>query len=624
MKKDFGLSLLIYALLACCLLSLRSEAQLSLFDAPKPVQVVDTSTLVQVEGMLSVDKVYPKSQVQIAVRAHIAAGWHINAHQPSQDYLIPTELRFEPLSGWRLGDVVYPQSQQRTFEFADQPLAVYEGEVLLGLVANVSESVEPGKYTLRGQLRYQACNDTQCLAPAQVDVIIPIEVVGFDQPVNRIHPDVFAGLSILPTQEPPSPDQRDRGIATKTGTIISGLINERGMPLAFLFIFLGGLALNLTPCVYPMIPITIGYFGGQSENRLQRTMLLACIYVLGIAITYSALGTLAALSGSLFGALLQNQWVLLFVAGILTVMALSMFGFYEIRPPAFLSNRLARAQGGVVGTLFMGVTVGIVAAPCIGPFVIGLLTYVSTTANPLLGFWMFFTLALGLGLPYLFLGLFSGAVSRLPRSGEWMVGVKKIFGLVLLGMALYFLLPLFPVKLSAVLLPLFLIGSGLYIGLVESTAKNLKGFRRCKQGLGTLAVLLGVLLLLPLKSSTSEIPWVAYEPTLLESAKQEGKPVVIDFYADWCIPCKELDTKTFADPQVAKALESFVPLKADLTRYSSPEVEALKAQYQIRGVPTIVFLAPDGKEWREKRVVGFLGPKDFLERIAPLTQKSTY
>ena len=216
------------------------------------------------------------------------------------------------------------------------------------------------------------------------------------------------------------------------------------MVWTMLGIFMGGMALNLTPCVYPIIPITVSYFGGKSGQGRGRLLVHGLLYLAGLAVTNSALGVLAALTGGLMGALLQNPLVLVAVAAILVFFATSLFGFWELRLPGSLTQAASKSYAGYFGSLFMGLTLGVVAAPCIGPFVLGLLTWVASMGSPWLGFLVFFTLSLGLGLPLFILALFSGSLERLPRSGEWMLWVRKLMGWVLLAMAAYFIRPLLP------------------------------------------------------------------------------------------------------------------------------------------------------------------------------------
>ena len=207
-------------------------------------------------------------------------------------------------------------------------------------------------------------------------------------------------------------------------------------------IFAGGMALNLTPCVYPLIPITVSYFSGRSGKG--RLIGHGLCYIGGLSITNSILGVVAALTGSLMGAMLQNPLVLTTVAAILIFFATSLFGFWELRLPSSLMQAASTSYAGYLGTIFMGLTLGVVAAPCIGPFILGLLTWVASLGSPWLGFTIFFTLSLGLGLPLFFLAIFSGHIDKLPRSGEWMIWVKKSMGWVLVAMAAYFIRPIFP------------------------------------------------------------------------------------------------------------------------------------------------------------------------------------
>jgi thiol:disulfide interchange protein DsbD len=377
-----------------------------------------------------------------------------------------------------------------------------------------------------------------------------------------------------------------------------------------IFVFIGGLALNLTPCVYPLIPITIGFFGGQSEGSTKRLIMMGILFVLGLAVTYSLIGVVTSLTGALFGALLQNPLIIIAVALILIALSLSMFGVYEFKLPDSLVAKAGGAKGGMYGAFFMGLTLGIVAAPCIGPFVLGLVTHVATKQDPIYGFVMFFILALGLGTPYLFLAIFSGKIKSLPRAGEWMMGVEHIFGLILVGMAIYFLLPLIPNDITGFILPAYMIIAGVYILFFEKKAKNVKGFRIFKTIFSVLIIGIAVYALIP--SDTKSIAWQPYSEESISEISNSG--VIIDFYADWCIPCKELDALTFSDPEVIKVSEEFETYKADLTESLSPEVEQLREKYKIVGVPTVLILNSNGEE--VERITGFVTAEEFLNLIS--------
>jgi thiol:disulfide interchange protein DsbD len=387
-------------------------------------------------------------------------------------------------------------------------------------------------------------------------------------------------------------------------------------------VFFAGLLLNTTPCVYPIIPITIGFFVNQSASqegkpKISRTFFMASMYVLGMALTYSLLGVIAAKSGGLFGALLQNSIVLIVLAGLMIALSLSMFGVYEFKLPESL-NRMAtsttQSTSGMLGAFVMGLTMGIVAAPCIGPFVLGLLVHVGTKGSAVYGFMLFFVLALGLGLPYLVLGTFSGALKTLPRSGMWMVTVRKVFGLVLIGMALYFLMPLMGRATKYVFIAFFA-ASALYLLFWEASRTKPKQFGWVLRAIGIGAAAVAIVMALP-KKIEAEIPWQPYSEQALVEARKAGHGVIIDTFADWCIPCKELDQSTFTNAEVKSEAERFVTLKLDLTRSDAgSEAARAKARFGIRGVPTVIFLDGAGKERAELRLEGFEKPNAFLARM---------
>jgi thioredoxin:protein disulfide reductase len=537
-------------------------------------------------------------EVEGTVRVTIADGWHVNSNTPSEEFAIPTVLE---LDAELLGPVAYPQHQMKAFEFTGgKELAVYDGTFDVGFKAKL----KPGATKIAATLKYQACSDTVCLPPntatADIDVakITAAPVAGPSSPAPSSGAGNFTPLSAAPKGAK----------ASLLSSDVSGTLASRGLPLTLLAIFVLGLALNLTPCVYPLIPITIGYFSQQSGSSTGRRAALSSLYVLGIAITYSALGVFSALSGKLFGAWLQHPAVLVFFALLMLVMATSMFGAFELQAPQFIS-RHSGGQSGLLGALTMGLVIGIVAAPCVGPFVISLIALVSSLQSPFLGFLMFFVLALGLGLPYLFLGIFSSSVSAIPRSGMWMIQVKRAMGFILIAMAFYFLRPLigefaFQYGVAASLL----IGAAFLFFFSRS-----QGAPVWRIAIAVLLLVGGVAFAIP-RQHEGGVTWTKYDAAALASAKAAGKPVVIDFYADWCLPCKELDHKTFSDPRVVSELDRYVRLKADLTSPEDATTMALTEQYKILGVPTIVFIDAQGNESQPARLSGFEPPDAFLQR----------
>ncbi len=411
-------------------------------------------------------------------------------------------------------------------------------------------------------------------------------------------------------------------LAQASGIAVPGAtLFQAGLLLTLLGVFLGGLALNLTPCIYPLIPITVSYFGGRGGERGGLLVFHTSLFLLGLAFTNSTLGVVAALTGSLLGSVLQHPAVLGTIAVILVGLALSFFGLWELKLPGFLTQAASRSYSGYGGSLFMGVTLGVVAAPCIGPFVLGLLTYVASTGNPYLGFLLFFVLSIGLGLPLTILAFFSGKLDRLPRSGEWMIWIRKFFGWVLVAMAAYLVKPLFSSHLAGMILfSAIILAAGVHLGFIDRTKGTSRVFGVVKKSFGIGAFALAAYIVIPLVTTGPGVAWQPYSEQLIQQAAKMGKPVIIDFYADWCSPCVKLDQVTFHDPQVVGEAEAgFVMLKVDLTQKGNPLHEGLLAQYDVRGVPTVVFLDKQGRERPDLRVVNYLPPAQMLERMSEIT-----
>lgn len=407
----------------------------------------------------------------------------------------------------------------------------------------------------------------------------------------------------------------------------SGSLQGWSLFWTLLGIFVGGMALNLTPCVYPMIPITVSFFGGRTavdKPSQTRLVLHGICYILGLALVNSTLGVVAALTGGLMGSILQNPLVLAAVASVLALFATSLFGFWELRMPGFLNQAAAKSYSGYFGSLFMGLTLGVVAAPCIGPFVLGLLTWVASLGSPVYGFIIFFVLSLGLGLPLFVLALFSGQLRRLPKAGGWMIWVRKVMGWVLVSMAAYFIRPILPEPLK-ILLPIAVaVVAGLHLGWLNSDEAKSRAFPWLKAFVGTACLVTATLWAMTWVMRGPGVQWHDYSEEILQQATAQGKPVIIDFYADWCAPCREFEELTFHDSEVvAQAKDKFLMIKVDVTTGGNPFHKELLKRYEVKGVPTIVFLNAKGEERLDLRLVDYFPPESFLGHMTEITQSLT-
>lgn len=559
-----------------------------------------------VEVIHSQDKYPVGGSYPILFHIRISKPWYIHGTQTEESGLIPTAISFPESQDIRFEEIRFPEPEKKRFDYTEMPVEVFSGKFLVSARLVVRQRAEQGRRLINGKLSYQACSARSCLPPENVRIPVSLIVVPRGVNIELTNQEVFERLYA----------------GAFSHESLAGLRLDAGLWLTLLGIFLGGLALNLTPCIYPLIPITVSYFGGRSQTIRGMVIVHGLLYICGLAVTNSLLGLTASMSGGLLGAALQNPAVLVLVAGILLSLALSFFGLWELRLPSGLTRMASRSFGGYFGTFFMGLTLGIVAAPCLGPFILGLLSYVGQKGDPLLGFIYFFVLSIGMGLPLAVLAVFSGTVKMLPVSGEWMVWIRKLLGWVLVGMAGYLLQPVIPSSLGkSALYALILTAAGLHLGWFEKSRAPSTAFKYVKRGLGIILMIGAVFSLAAVYRSGPAIHWIPYNQAVFAEAVQENKPLILEFYADWCGPCRKMQESTFRHPDVIKLSRSFINVTVDLTKRRNWQEELMK-RYQVRGVPTVIFINRRGIEERRLRIESYAGRDEILSRMKHLIDES--
>jgi thiol:disulfide interchange protein DsbD len=422
---------------------------------------------VRVDIIQSQDRYEAGTSYPLLFRLSIADKWFIHGPAKEED-LVPTEFAFEEHSRIRIKDLLFPITENMKLDYLPEPVALFSGEILVRGTLALPEDTPHGEHVLKGKISYQACSVSSCLPPESIPLSISLTVVPPGSATKAVNQETFLAY--------------EKGIST-------GMVVGTGLWLTLIGFFVGGLALNLTPCIYPLIPITVSYFGGREQGR-GATAIHAFLYLAGLAVMNSILGVWASLSGRMVGSALQHPVVLVLMACLFIAFATSSFGLWELRLPAGLTRSASRRFSGYFGTLFMGLTIGIIAAPCLGPFILGLLTYVAQKGDPVMGFLSFFALSIGLGLPLAVLAFFSGAVTRLPFSGDWMLWIRKFMGWVLIAMAAYMISPLIPEEWGrSSLMALIPLAVAVHLGWLDRTGAGHRRFRIFKKIFGVALVL---------------------------------------------------------------------------------------------------------------------------------------
>lgn len=481
-----------------------------------------------------------------------------------------------------------------------------------------------GRLPLTLDLISQGCADAGICYPPQT------QTVSLELP----DPDSTPAAA-PPAAQKPAVDGDESGKIAET-------LKNAGFWTSLLLFFVAGLGLSLTPCVFPMIPILSGIIAGQGHQASRgRGFALSLAYVLGMAITYAIAGVAAGLSGTLLSAALQNAWVLGAFALIFVLLSLSMFGFYELQLPAALQSRLSEKSGHLqggrgIGVFLMGALSALIVGPCVAAPLAGALLYISQTGDALFGGIALFIMALGMGAPLIVVGVAGG--SLLPRAGAWMEGVRKTFGVLLLATALWLVSPVLPALAVMLGWAVLLIVPAIFLHALDPLPPHAKGWQRFWKGIGILMLLTGAALLIgalagnrdPLQplaglrggaiAAESKLPFTTVRSLSELDARLAAtdRPVMLDFYADWCVSCKEMEKFTFADPAVQQKLAGFTLLKADVTA-NSPDDKALLARFGLFGPPGIIFFDAQGKEIDGVRVVGFQDAAHFIATLSRVT-----
>jgi thiol:disulfide interchange protein DsbD len=532
-------------------------------------------------------------------------------------YLYRDRLRFatEGSSGVQLGDPQLPPALPHKDDFFGET-PIYRQQV------SVRVPVQ-GEGALDLKVTSQGCADAGvCYVPMESHA--RLQVASLDAPAFG--------------PAPASPPSRPRLSIYASDLDIARLL-EGNFALALGGFLLLGVLLAFTPCVLPMIPILSGIIAGEGKGlNKSRALALSVTYVLSMAATYAVAGVAAAYIGSLLATYLQNVWVLGAFAALFVLLALSMFGFYELSLPAFLHHRLhhthGRLRGGRIASVAaMGVLSAVIVSPCVSAPLAGTLLQISRTGDVVLGGSALFALALGMGLPLIAVGVSEGAL--LPRAGAWMVGVRRFFGVLLLAVALWIVSPVLPSAAEMIAWAVLLIGSAMFLRALDPLPAAASGWWRAWKALGIVALASGVALLVgalagsrdPLRPLAGLVggSTAALTPTpfkrvaslgeLEQAVRSAGKPAMLDFYADWCVSCKEMEKFTFSDPKVRAELDRMLLLQADVTAGNDADRTLLK-RFALFGPPGIIFFDASGREIPGLRVIGYQPPERFLRTLA--------
>ena len=581
-------------------------------------------------GASSGDLLEPEKAFQFSARALGADAVQVSFKIADGYYMYRDKFRFalEGVNGAKLGAPEFPAGIRKKDEFFGE-IETYRRAVDIRIPL---ERTSPLATTLLLKVTSQGCADLGvCYVPMDSTATIRIAALGSERAAGP--PALAEGPRAVAPAARFSLFASDRDIAALF----------EGSPWLLILIFFGfGLLLTFTPCVLPMVPIISGIVAGEGKslNKL-RALTLSISYVLGMAVTYAAAGVAAAYSGSMLSAALQNPWVLGAFALVFVWLALSMFGFHDLQLPGFLQHHVSRAhqrlQGGRIASVaVMGALSALIVSPCVAAPLAGALLYISQSGDVTRGGAALFAMAIGMGVPLVAVGV--SEVALLPKSGPWMEGVKKFFGVLLLAVAVWVISPVIPPALEMLLWAALLIGSAMFLRALDSLPANASGYARLWKGVGLMALVAGIAILVgtlagsrdPLRplaglagagtSTVASTKWTRVNSIteLDDRLRAPGRPVMLDFYADWCVSCKEMERFTFSDPRVRAKLDGMLLLQADVTANSAQHKLLLK-RFSLFGPPGIIFFDGRGREIQGLRVVGYQDAERFLKTLALAT-----
>ncbi|MES9852076.1 MAG: protein-disulfide reductase DsbD [Candidatus Thiodiazotropha sp. L084R] len=566
--------------------------------------------------------------------ASVEDGTHIRLYWSIADgtYLYQDKIRLalKQNDTALLGQIDLPQAEIKQDSIRPDgtigDVAVYHNEVDL-IVPLVRNSIDAGEVVV--EANYQGCAEIGVCYPP-ISKQFTLSLPGISDAQAEESTSALSSTSSSATQEP---------LQSETDEITNTLKGNSTLVIVGLF-FLLGLGLAFTPCIFPMIPILSGIIAGHGDQiTTKKAFILSLVYVLAMAVTYTFAGVLAGLFGENLQAYFQNPWILSSFALVFVLLALSMFGFYDLQLPSSLQSKLTEAsnkqQGGsLAGVAIMGFLSALIVGPCVAPPLAGALIYIGQTGDALLGGLALFALSMGMGAPLIAIGTSAGKL--LPRAGGWMDAVKAVFGVALLGVAIVMLERIILAEVAMLLWGILLIISAIYMGALRNLEIEASGWQKLWKGLGFVFLVYGTLMLVgaaaggkdtvqPLRgivmaggsgSAHQELTFKRIKSVSdlereVAAASAAGQPVMLDFYADWCVSCKEMEKYTFSDSSVIAALSNTVLLQADVTANDDTDQALLQGHFGLPGPPAIMFYGADGQERKAFRVVGFKPADEF-------------